>query len=1004
MRLIKWGYLSAILFFLITTPIYSGVATAKDASTKKVLILNSYHPGYAWSDDEQAGIVDTFRARNPTWLPFIEYLDCKRLPKGSHLEDLTGLLRIKYHDQNLSVLIAMDNPALEFALKNRAKLFENLPIVFCGINDFTPAMLNGYSNVTGRAENIDIGGTIEVMLRIHPDAREILVLHDYTETGLAMRKEGEALVPRFSARAGFRFNDPLDMAELLKELERLPKGSLVLEIGFITDKSGRTFGLTETTDLFVKHSPVPVYGAYEARLGHGIIGGKLISARIHGAKAAMIALRVLAGEKASGIPVERESDAQFMFDHRAMARFGIPLSALPEKSIVINQPVSFYATHRTVIKFALAAVAFLCAIVGLLAINLVQRRRSARVLRDSEERYRALFDQMINGVAIYRPENDGEDFIFVGFNKSAERIDNIRKEDLIGKSVLKMFPGFKEFGLFDVFKRVWKTGRPERHPVTQYKDERISGWRDNFVYRLPTGEIVAVYSDETERKHAEEEMFRSRGRFEAIFNSISDGAIFTDLNRCIVMINPAFTGMFGYELDEIRGRDAAFLYVNRADYEEQGRRRFHVGMEAEKRPFEIRYRRKDGSLFDAETLGEQVKDAQGNVIGFLGIHRDITERKRAEKALRESEKKFRRLFEDDLTGYSISTEDGSILECNPAFVQLFGYENKAEVLKRNAAELYPDLSERAFILDQLRAKGRLENHETIRKRKDGSLITVIENVVPRFDEDRNLIEIKSHMYDITDRVRLMSQLRQAQKMESIGTLAGGIAHDFNNILSPIMIHSEMVMMDLPPDSPLQMNLKQIYKAGERARDLVRQILTFARKREEERIPIKISRLLKEALKLFRSATPTTIEIRYDDDSKRDTVLADPTQVHQILMNLCTNAVHSMEEKGGVLEVELRNVEVEMQVNTGEVDETAPADLDPGHYVRLTVRDTGHGIDPQVMDKIFEPYFTTKDTGKGTGMGLALVHGIVKGYGGGIRVESEPGKGSAFHVLLPVVEA
>jgi len=311
---------------------------------------------------------------------------------GEHLEELTRLLRIKYHDQNLSLVITLDNPALEFIMKDQMKLFGNSPVVFCGINDFRPAMIKGHSNVTGRAENIDIRGTIEVMLRLHPAAREILVLHDYTVTGLAVRKEVEDLIPRFSARVKFRFNDQLGMNDLLKEIERLPKDSLLLEIGFITDKSGRTFNLTETTDLFVKHSPVPVYGAYEARLGHGIIGGKLISARIHGANTAMTALRVLAGEKASNIPVETESDAQFMFDHRAMARVGIPLSALPANSIVINQPVSFYTTHRKVIQFASAAIFFLCAIIGLLTINIVQRRRSEEALREGEKRFRSIVE------------------------------------------------------------------------------------------------------------------------------------------------------------------------------------------------------------------------------------------------------------------------------------------------------------------------------------------------------------------------------------------------------------------------------------------------------------------------------------------------------------------------------------------------------------------------------------------------------------------------------------
>ena len=317
-------------------------------SLSEILVLNSYHPGYAWSDDEQAGVIDVFRAKDKNWLPVIEYLDLKRLPDGKHLAELKKLFRLKYRNKKFSVVIAMDNPALEFAIDSREELFGNAPIVFCGINNYTPALLKGCSDVTGIVEAIDLAGTIEVMLRLHPDTREIFSPHDDTATGLAVRKELEALAPRF-AKVRFRFNDPLSMEELLKELKRLPKDSLVLEIGFITDKSGRTFGISETTKLFYEHSPVPIYSTYEQRLGFGIVGGKLLNPQIHGTNAGRVALRVLAGEKASAIPVVFESDSQFMFDYKVLSRFGIPLSALPEGSTVINKPVSFYAAHREVI-------------------------------------------------------------------------------------------------------------------------------------------------------------------------------------------------------------------------------------------------------------------------------------------------------------------------------------------------------------------------------------------------------------------------------------------------------------------------------------------------------------------------------------------------------------------------------------------------------------------------------------------------------------------------------
>jgi two-component system cell cycle sensor histidine kinase/response regulator CckA len=253
--------------------------------------------------------------------------------------------------------------------------------------------------------------------------------------------------------------------------------------------------------------------------------------------------------------------------------------------------------------------------------------------------------------------------------------------------------------------------------------------------------------------------------------------------------------------------------------------------------------------------------------------------------------------------------------------------------------------------------------------------------------------------DVTDRLHLQRQLQHAQKMEAVGTLAGGIAHDFNNILTAVMGFTEMALSKVPTERLARRDLERVLDAGARARDLVRQILAFSRPTELERRPILVSPLVKEALKLLRSSLPTTIDIQQDIVISREegVVLGDPTEIHQVLMNLCTNAAHAMRAKGGKLSVELAG---------GVADASLVSrypDLRPGPYVRLTVSDTGHGIDAAVMERIFDPYFTTKAPGEGTGLGLSVVQGIVKSYGGAITVDSKPGKGSTFHVFLPRIE-
>ncbi|RJP86123.1 MAG: hybrid sensor histidine kinase/response regulator [Desulfobacteraceae bacterium] len=382
------------------------------------------------------------------------------------------------------------------------------------------------------------------------------------------------------------------------------------------------------------------------------------------------------------------------------------------------------------------------------------------------------------------------------------------------------------------------------------------------------------------------------------------------------------------------------------------------------------------------------------------LNEKIQEQKAIEEELRESESRYRDLYENAPNAlFSINARDNSIIECNQAALNLFGY-TKEEIAGMNLFELYPDTpngkTKRKEIAHQFNEGLPIRDAELQVRNKNGHLEWGSLSLKPVKNVDGETVEIRSTMINISERKKLEKQLQQAQKMEAIGTLAGGIAHDFNNILSAVLGYTELALSDLPEGSNTRDHLEEVFKAGNRAKDLVNQILTFSRQSENQFLMVQIHFIIKEALKLLRATLPTTIEI-HQNIKALGTIFADPTQIHQIMMNLCTNAAHAMPENGGELTVSL------IRVNLPD-DECGINNLPPGPYMNLTVSDTGCGMTPDVLNRIFEPYYTTKEKNRGTGLGLAVVHGIVQSHGGLVTVESTPGKGSSFHIYLPEITA
>ena len=385
-----------------------------------------------------------------------------------------------------------------------------------------------------------------------------------------------------------------------------------------------------------------------------------------------------------------------------------------------------------------------------------------------------------------------------------------------------------------------------------------------------------------------------------------------------------------------------------------------------------------------------------------GLERELAERRQMEEALGVSQAYFSNIVEISEDAIISIDPAHRITLFNLGAERIFGYR-AADVLGKPVETLIPrrftesharQVESFAASPDILRPMN--ERGVVFGRREDGTEFPA-EASISKF-EVRGERVLTVRLRDISERKRLEAQIRQSQKMEAIGTLAGGIAHDFNNLLAAIIGHAELVTDNVPRDGTAWQDLQHVLAAGKRAKDLVRQILTFSRQTEQERRPVSVSMISSEALRLLRASLPATIEIRQQVDPEAGNVLADASQLHQVLMNLCTNAEHAMRERGGVLDVNVKAVTVDRDFASSHPP------LRPGPHVRLTVRDTGQGMPPHVRERIFEPFFTTKAPGEGTGMGLAVVHGIIAGHRGAISVDTAPERGTKFEIYLPRCDA
>lgn len=627
--------------------------------------------------------------------------------------------------------------------------------------------------------------------------------------------------------------------------------------------------------------------------------------------------------------------------------------------------------------------------------DVAKRKRAEENLVESEERYRIAIENSNDGVAIVK----GCYHIYVN-KKFLEIFGYDNHDEILGNQVYTtVHPDDREMVININERRQKGEDVPSKYEFKGIRKDgatvyiEVSAASINYRGEPAT---LAYLRDVTEHRMMNNALKESERKYRDLVDNALVGVYVIDINGYVSYVNSTFLRMFEFcSKEEVISAGLISIFKHPRDRKVFLKMLMQSGKITN---YEFEFLTKTGQTVNA-LLNATLKD---NVIS--GMVLDITERKKAEKLLKESEEKYRNIFENAVEGIFQSTREGRYLSVNPSLARMYGYDSPEETIACITdieKQLYVNPSERRIFKELLEKNGIVKGFEIQAYKKNGSKIWISLNARAVKDAEDTVLYYEGTVEDITSRkhaeeekMRLESQLRQSQRMEAIGQLAGGIAHDFNNVLSGIKGLAMRALKKTRPEDPVYNKLELILKGAQRGNDLVKQILTFSRKSETKLMPVQIGRIVKETVRMIQVSVPPNIEVRENVFTEDDIVLADQVQVYQVLLNLCINALHAMQNTGGILDISLSDE----FIVSGEY--TKQPGLSEGPYLKITVSDTGHGMSPEVMERVFDPFFTTKKPGEGTGLGLSVVKSIVKEHKGHITVSSEIKKGSSFCVYLP----
>ncbi len=693
-----------------------------------ILYLNSYNARMTWVRDILRGVEDVLDPDHNNIVLHLENMETKVFHSEEHYWAFTDFIKQKYRNNQFSLILCSDNNAFDFLIAHHKELYPDVPVVFCGVNDFEDQMLSGHDEFTGIEEIFSAMNTVDLALQLHPETEEIYIINDYLKTGRAWQRVIESELKPLENRIKLTYSENLSMEELQAKIISLPAEAIILLGVYYSDKDGRFSTYEKTGEIISSVSEVPLYCLLEFNIRKGVLGGEVISGYSQGEEMARIGLRILEGESPGDIPVKKEGVNELIFNYPQLERFSIPVKTLPKHSIIINRPYSVYKEYRTQIWIAIAMFSILLIFVIALIINIIRKNQAEISLRQ-------LAEATWEGIVIH------------------------------------------DHGTILQFNNIFLT-------TFGYSRNEIN--RNFVIDKLFTPKSLQLVNEKIETENTE--------------------------------------------------------------------------------PYEVMGTRNDGSTFPIEI--------RVRIIDFKGKHVRVA-------AIR----------------------------------------------------------------------------------------------------------------DLTKQKKMEARFSQSQKMQAIGTLAGGIAHDFNNILSAVIGYADLGLLSEEPESEAYSFFNQILSAGTRARELVKQILSFSRQSKKDKQTVNLSIIIRETTELLKASLPSTIQINQDLDTTVH-VQGDPAQMQQVIMNICTNAGLAMKENGGILDIVLKKTFIE------DTSFSEP-EINSGMYAQLIISDTGCGMTEDVQKRVFEPFFTTRSQGEGTGLGLSVVHGIVTEMSGTIGIYAVEGQGTTFNIFLPL---